>query len=368
MRFSLKRAILPQRDGTIRGAHDGSSEYRSDRLLDRPARRALVRAHVSRRLRRRLVARHAAHRQRHGADHARAIRRLAISGRARRDPRRAPGLRALLQARLLLAAPARDIRRVAGRHVVSRRAARRDARDGVRRLAPPCRLPAAHGLRRAADAAWPRCRTAGQLHQRRTVGPSDRLAMGYGVPQRGRRAAASVAALRVCAGGRHAFHHPVVVLLQAASAGPSIGTVPPRLRRAALHRGVRTGARRLSRLPRARHDHGPVAVRADDPRRHRAARMESALDPVLGAAFPVFALVGCGVLAGRFRLITPGSSEALNRFVYAFALPALLFVAVYRGSLAELLGSGAFLLGVILATFLTTLTAFALSRYLWHAS
>jgi malonate transporter len=96
--------------------------------------------------------------------------------------------------------------------------------------------------------------------------------------------------------------------------------------------------------------------------------MESTLDPVLGAAFPVFALVGCGVLAGRFRLINPGSSEALNRFVYAFALPALLFVAVYRGSLPELLGSGAFLLGVILATFGTALVAFALSRFVWHAS
>jgi hypothetical protein len=75
--------------------------------------------------------------------------------------------------------------------------------------------------------------------------------------------------------------------------------------------------------------------------------MESALDPVLGAAFPVFALIACGVLAGRFRLITPGSSEALNRFVYTFALPAMLFVAVYRGSLDELLGSGSFLLGVV---------------------
>ena len=96
--------------------------------------------------------------------------------------------------------------------------------------------------------------------------------------------------------------------------------------------------------------------------------MESALDPVLGAAFPVFALVGCGVLAGRFRLINPGSSEALNRFVYAFALPALLFVAVYRGSLPELLGSGAFLLGVIFATFGTALVAFALSRFLWRAA
>ena len=96
--------------------------------------------------------------------------------------------------------------------------------------------------------------------------------------------------------------------------------------------------------------------------------MGPALDPVLGAAFPVFALVGCGVLAGRFRLINPGSSEALNRFVYAFALPALLFIAVYRGSLDDLLGSGWFLLGVILATLGTALAGFALSRFAWRAS
>jgi malonate transporter and related proteins len=101
---------------------------------------------------------------------------------------------------------------------------------------------------------------------------------------------------------------------------------------------------------------------ADDRWRHRAVDMESALDPVLGAAFPVFALVGCGVLAGRFRLINPGSSEALNRFVYAFALPAMLFIAVYRASPAELLGSGSFLAGVVLATFGTAVAGFALSR------
>jgi predicted permease len=95
--------------------------------------------------------------------------------------------------------------------------------------------------------------------------------------------------------------------------------------------------------------------------------MESALDPVLGAAFPVFALIACGVLAGRFRLITPGSSEALNRFVYTFALPAMLFVAVYRGSLDELLGSGGFLLGVTLATLGTALVGFALSFFVWRA-
>jgi predicted permease len=96
--------------------------------------------------------------------------------------------------------------------------------------------------------------------------------------------------------------------------------------------------------------------------------MGPALDPVLGAAFPVFALVACGVLAGRFRLINPGSSEALNRFVYAFALPAMLFIAVYRGSVDELLGSGSFLLGVVLATFGTALAGFALSYYLWRGT
>jgi predicted permease len=96
--------------------------------------------------------------------------------------------------------------------------------------------------------------------------------------------------------------------------------------------------------------------------------MGSALDPVLGAAFPVFALVACGVLAGRFRLIQAGSSEALNRFVYAFALPAMLFVAVYRGSLDQLLGSGAFLLGVIIATLGTALVGFALSRFVMRAA
>jgi predicted permease len=88
--------------------------------------------------------------------------------------------------------------------------------------------------------------------------------------------------------------------------------------------------------------------------------MESALDPVLGAVFPVFGLVACGYLAGRFAIVTQASSVALNQFVYAFALPAMLFVAVYRGSLDEIL-SGYFLLAVIGATFATALAGFFLS-------
>ena len=89
--------------------------------------------------------------------------------------------------------------------------------------------------------------------------------------------------------------------------------------------------------------------------------MESTLEPVLAAVLPVFGLVACGYLAGRLGLVTQASSVALNQFVYAFALPAMLFIAVYRGSLEEIL-SGAFLAAVIAATLATAVAGFLLSR------
>ena len=91
--------------------------------------------------------------------------------------------------------------------------------------------------------------------------------------------------------------------------------------------------------------------------------MESALAPVFGAALPVFGLVGCGLLAGRFGLVTQASSEALNQFVYAFALPAMLFIAVYRGSLEEIF-SGSFLAAVVCATLVTAAVGYFVSRRL----
>jgi predicted permease len=94
--------------------------------------------------------------------------------------------------------------------------------------------------------------------------------------------------------------------------------------------------------------------------------VESTLAPVFGAVLPVFGLVGCGYLAGRMKIVTQASSHALNQFVYAFALPAMLFIAVYRGSLDDIL-SGGFLLAVILATLGTALIGFALSYYVAKA-
>ncbi|MBM3354546.1 MAG: AEC family transporter [Betaproteobacteria bacterium] len=78
---------------------------------------------------------------------------------------------------------------------------------------------------------------------------------------------------------------------------------------------------------------------------------------------PVFGLVLCGWGAGRARLVGAESSDALNQFVYYFALPAMLFAAVSRGSLAQILDRP-FLGGVVLATLACAAVAFGVSAWL----
>ncbi|MEK7820878.1 MAG: AEC family transporter [Pseudomonadota bacterium] len=58
--------------------------------------------------------------------------------------------------------------------------------------------------------------------------------------------------------------------------------------------------------------------------------------PVVNVVFPVFALILVGYLAGRFRLLGDASSEALNRFVYYVALPAMFFASLARLRPAEI--------------------------------
>lgn len=63
------------------------------------------------------------------------------------------------------------------------------------------------------------------------------------------------------------------------------------------------------------------------------------------------------------RLVGAESSDALNQFVYYFALPAMLFAAVARGSLQQILDFP-FLAGVVLATLGCAGVAFAFSALL----
>jgi predicted permease len=58
---------------------------------------------------------------------------------------------------------------------------------------------------------------------------------------------------------------------------------------------------------------------------------------LLTTVFPVFAIILAGYLAARQGLLGPASSEALNAFVYAVALPPLMFLSMAKVSLDQIL-------------------------------
>jgi len=74
------------------------------------------------------------------------------------------------------------------------------------------------------------------------------------------------------------------------------------------------------------------------------------VDTIVNVAFPVFAIVAAGYLAGHWRVLGEDSAAALNRFVYFFALPPVLFVFTARAPIDQVLNwpfIAAFLLGTL---------------------
>ena len=59
------------------------------------------------------------------------------------------------------------------------------------------------------------------------------------------------------------------------------------------------------------------------------------MSAVVDVALPVFAIMLAGFLAGRSRILGEASSEALNAFVYWFALPPVLFLSLATVPLAD---------------------------------
>jgi len=83
------------------------------------------------------------------------------------------------------------------------------------------------------------------------------------------------------------------------------------------------------------------------------------MDVVINVALPVFAIMGLGYLAGRSGLLGAAAAPALNGFVYWFALPSLMFVAMARLPL-ESIFNGPFLgayFGGVLGTFAFSMIA-----------
>lgn len=81
---------------------------------------------------------------------------------------------------------------------------------------------------------------------------------------------------------------------------------------------------------------------------------------IVDVVLPVFGLILAGVLAGWFRILGQDSSEALNRFVYWFALPPLLFLGMARSPVAAVANGpfiAAYLGGVVVAALLIVVAA-----------
>ena len=99
--------------------------------------------------------------------------------------------------------------------------------------------------------------------------------------------------------------------------------------------------------------------------RHGLDLYVAAVEPIVNVALPVFAVILCGYLAGRLGILGQASSEALNRYVYYFALPPLLFLAMARVPLEKIL-NGSFIAaycgGMVLAGGLACLGAYFLFR------
>lgn len=85
------------------------------------------------------------------------------------------------------------------------------------------------------------------------------------------------------------------------------------------------------------------------------------MNVLFDVVLPVFGLILTGYVAGRFRVLGGAAAAAINRFVFYFALPPLLFTFTARAPVAESLNwpfIGAFLGG----TLVTFAGAFAVSR------
>jgi len=60
------------------------------------------------------------------------------------------------------------------------------------------------------------------------------------------------------------------------------------------------------------------------------------MEPVVNVVLPVFAIILSGYLAGRVGVMGAPSTDALNRFVYYFALPVLLGFSMARVNVSEI--------------------------------
>jgi len=61
---------------------------------------------------------------------------------------------------------------------------------------------------------------------------------------------------------------------------------------------------------------------------------------IVGVVFPLFAIIGLGKLAVRFRFLDSEGAAVLSRFAFLLLVPALLFAVMAEGPTADVFGQG----------------------------
>ncbi len=90
------------------------------------------------------------------------------------------------------------------------------------------------------------------------------------------------------------------------------------------------------------------------------------MEATLGITIPVFALILCAFLSGKTSLFSEGSDKALNTYVYYFALPVFLFLAVAQSPIHSILNTN-FILANTLAAILCFATSVILMKLVFNA-
>lgn len=90
------------------------------------------------------------------------------------------------------------------------------------------------------------------------------------------------------------------------------------------------------------------------------------MSPILNVVLPVFGIILTGYLCGRFRILGEASTDALNRFVYFVALPALFVISMARVEIGEIL-NGPFLIALGGAQLAAFALAIAVARLVFPA-
>jgi malonate transporter len=91
------------------------------------------------------------------------------------------------------------------------------------------------------------------------------------------------------------------------------------------------------------------------------------MSAVVNVAVPVFAIMLAGYLSGRFRILGESSSEALNAFVYWFALPPIMFLSIATVPLSSVF-NWPFIWAYALGMVLVAVPMFVLARFVFPNS